>query len=266
MLKRITGFVLIIVESWVMFYATPIIAPSGLTLSSLAFIWMFVLILAITVSLFLDSGLRDYYKSLIIVFALFIPWSLIFLIQLPDESQFLLALFISSVAILFYRRYYQKHKPQKTAHIESIEEKGKKTEPQQVSQPEPTHEGSGKPSLLRKIIGVLLTIVGAFSLFIVFPAMMTVNIINALFFSIPATLPLFIGYSLIVKRRLKDALLSWIAYTSFVLLIMIFVLPLIYQILSACFILIAFVSFLYWYRSRYFKSKSEAVKHDDASS
>jgi predicted membrane protein len=260
MLKRITGFVLVIIGSWIMFLITPIIAPSGLTLSSLAFIWVFVLILAIAASLFLDSGLRDYYKSLAIVFALFIPWSLIMLIQLPDQSQFLLASFVALVGVLFYRQYYQKHKPQKTAHIESIKEEDKKIEPQQVSQPEPTHEGLGKPSLLRKIIGVLLTIVGAFSLFIIFPAMMMVSIINALFFSIPATLPLFIGYSLIVKRRLKDALLSWIAYTSFILLTMIFILPLIYQVLSACFIVIAFVSLLYWYRSRYFKSRSEAIK------
>jgi MFS superfamily sulfate permease-like transporter len=92
---------------------------------------------------------------------------------------------------------------------------------------------------------------------------MMVSIIKALLFSIPATLPLFIGYSLIVKRRLKDALLSWIAYTSFVLLTMIFVLPLVYRIFSACFIGVAFASFVQWRRSKHRQQLEKRGIHNE---
>jgi hypothetical protein len=169
----------------------------------------------------------------------------------------MMAPFGRTLGVLFYKRY-QTRNSQKMARIEG---NMKENESEQMSSPSTGHQASTSP--LRKAIGVLLTIVGVFSLFLVFPALMMVSIIKALFFSIPATLPLFIGYSLIVKRRLKDALLSWIAYTSFVLLTMIFVLPLICQVLSACFIGVAFASFVQWGRSKHRQQLEKRGIHNE---
>ena len=235
-----------------MLAATPIIAPSGLTLSSLAFLWVFVLILATAVSLFLDSGRRDYYKSLPIVFALFIPWSLIFLIQLPDESQFLLAACVAFVGVLFYRWHYQKHKSEKTAHIEGIEEGQKKTEPQQVSITIFPQQGLGTPSALRKAMGVLLIMVDLFIFLIVFYAVLSnYSLFLSMLASLPVLLPSMVIASWAWKRtNLKGAVEAWIFLVIITLipfaLVFPAVLPLAYQIPYISLLVIAFVTFIYW--------------------
>lgn len=264
MFKRITGFVLIIVGTWVMSYLTPIIASSGLTLSSLAFTWVFVLFLALAISLFLDSGVRHYLKLLLIVFALSIPWSLIFLIQLPDESQFLLAVSISSLALLFYRRHYLKHKPQKAVHIEGIEKEQRKTNLEDAKITIFPRQDSVKHFTLRKAFGVLVLIVGSFWWSIAFLTIFVIGLLGAWLLMMPFFFIMFIGTYLISNLGLKLTIRAWITAQSALWLIPLFVfislLPLIYEIISLFILGTAFVSFLYWNRQRYLaKLRNQAI-------
>lgn len=55
--------------------------------------------------LFVRVGLRHAVKSLLIVLALLLPWSAIFFVTLPGDSQFLLALFVAVIAFRIYRHY-----------------------------------------------------------------------------------------------------------------------------------------------------------------
>jgi membrane protein implicated in regulation of membrane protease activity len=71
-----------------------------------------------------------------------------------------------------------------------------------------------------------------------------------------------VGYYLFANRKLKAAIQTWIGIVFVTFLPYIVIFPVVYQILSVCILAIAFVSFLYWYRSRYLKSRSEAHKQD----
>jgi hypothetical protein len=168
MLKKTTGLLLVIMGFSILWIGIPLVIPLGL-LQTLIFSWLVTLFFAVGAFLLVDLGFKRSMRAILIGFGIAIPWSLIMLIQLPYESQFLLASLVALVGVLFYRWYYQKHKPQKMAHIEDIEEKQKKAEPQQVSYPKPTHEALSRHSLIRKIIGSLLLIASGFLFFTLFP-------------------------------------------------------------------------------------------------
>ncbi len=191
-----------------------------------------------------------------------VPSSLIFLIQLPDESQFLLWSLVVSIILLSYRRYYQKHKPQQTARIEGIEQKQEKTEPQRASRPKPTQEYLGKPSLLQKIVGSLLFATGVVLFFTLFPfVLLFIGLFKGLLVSIPILFLVTVGYYLLTNRKLKTVIPTLIGILLLTLLPSIVLFPLVYQILSVCILALTFVSALYWYRSRYIKSKvAEKIK------
>ena len=262
MLKKATGLLLMIVGFSFLMLGIPSVFQFGL-LGTLMFSWLVALIFGVAGFLLVDLGVRRSVRAILIAFGLLIPWSLIMLIQLPDQSQLLLASFVALVGVLFYRQYYQKHKPQKTAHIEGIEEK-KKVESQQVPIPKPMHEGLGRRSLLRKIVGSLFLIIGGFLFFTLFPfVMLYISLFKAWLVLIPILLIMTVGYHLFANRKLKAAIQTWIGIVLVTFLPYIFLFPVVYQILSACILVIGFLSSLYWYRSRYLKSRSETIKQDE---
>ncbi len=261
-LKKTAGLLLVIMGFSVLWIGIPLVIPLGL-LQTLIFGWLVTLSFVGGVFLLIDLGFKRSMRAILIGFGITIPWSLIMLIQLTGESQFLLASLVALVGVLFYRWYYQKHKPQKTAHIGDTEEKQKKVEPQQVSYQKPAHEALSRHSLLRKIIASLLLIVGGFLFFTIFPFVtLDFGPFEGWLVLIPISLIMTVGYYLFVNRKLKAAIQTWIGIVFATFLPYIVLFPVVYQILSVCILAIAFVSFLYWYRSRYLKSRSEAYKQD----
>jgi hypothetical protein len=89
-------------------FFAPFAASSSL-LASLSLVWVFIVLLGLSVFLLLRLELKRYVRSILIAAGFSIPWSAILFIPLPDNSQFLLAAFVALSEVLLYR-YYQARK------------------------------------------------------------------------------------------------------------------------------------------------------------
>ena len=129
------------------------------------------------------------------------------------------------------------------------------------------HEGHAKPSLLQKIVGGLLFAVGAVLFFTLFPfVLLIISIFDGLLVSIPCLFLMPFGYCLFTGRKFKTIVPTLIGIMLLMLLPSIVLLSLVYQILSICVLVLAFISALYWYRSRHIKSKLKPSNYENAPS
>lgn len=251
--KRATGLLLMIV-GFLALFSIPFVFQFGL-LGTLTFSWLVALLFCVAVFLLVDLTFRRSVRAILIGSGLVVPSSLIMLIQLPDELQLLLWSLVVSIILLFYRRYYEKHKLEKTSHIEGIEEK-KKSEPERVSITIFPQQGLGKPSNLRKAVGILLIAASTFSFLVILPglAMIDSRHVSVTRLYLPAwllALVFFVGSSLFSNRRLKTALQAWIGCVFLTFLPLVVLFPLLYEILSICIWVTILVSFLHWYRKKH---------------
>ncbi|MGA2310468.1 MAG: hypothetical protein ABSG57_13095 [Candidatus Bathyarchaeia archaeon] len=241
---------LMIVGFSVILFGLPFVIQLGL-LGALMFGWFLALLFGVAGFLLVDLGFRRSVRAILLGFGIMIPWSLILLIQLPDELQLWLALFIALVGVLFYKRY-QARKSQKIAHVEGIDEKQKKTEPQQVKITIFPQQSMGKPSALRKTVGVLLIAGSTFSFLVILPSLavtdnMHVHIGRLMLAAWFLALVLFVGASLFSNRKLKLAVQGWIEFVFVTFLPLVVLFPLDYEILSICIWITILASFIYWY-------------------
>jgi hypothetical protein len=304
--KRVAGLLLMIAGFSVILFGIRFVIQLGL-LGGLMFGWSLALLFGVAGFLLVDLGLRRSARAILLGFGIMIPWSLILLIQLPDELQLWLALSVALVGVLFYKRY-QTRKSRKMAHVEGIDEKQKRTEPEDVRITVIQRQNSVKRFTLRKAFGVILLVAGVFCFLVaalttsVFPVLWTwflmmptsfficlaayfissytlrkafgvLLLISGFFWFLvsaltifvfpllwmwilmmPSTLALSLSAHFIYNRRLKLVIQAWISLQFMLwlvpLFVFIFLLPLVYEILSLLILGIAFVSFLYWYRRR----------------
>jgi len=106
--KRCVGFLSIVAGILLFYFVTPIAVSSGL-LATWISIWPIVVIMGLGGFFFFYLEIRRSLKMLMISLAIWIPWSLIFFIPLPNDLQGLLAVFIAGVGVLLYRQYYRRH-------------------------------------------------------------------------------------------------------------------------------------------------------------
>ncbi len=104
--RRSIGFSFIVIGLILFWVLPPLLVQQGM-FGLWVFIWLAVGCVGLGVLLLLRVGLRHAVKSLLIVLALLVPWSAIFFVSLPGDSQFLLALFVAVIAFLIYRHYGQ---------------------------------------------------------------------------------------------------------------------------------------------------------------
>jgi len=107
-LKRVFGFLLIAAGLLILFLAIPITASYGL-LASWLLTWFILSTIGVGALLLVGLDFRHSLRSLLIALAILLPWSAIFFVSLPGDSQFLLAVVVALIGVLFYR-YYQKRK------------------------------------------------------------------------------------------------------------------------------------------------------------
>jgi hypothetical protein len=106
--RRSVGFSLIVIGIILFGVLIPLVARAQDILAEFIALLLIVSCVALGSFLFLRVGFRSAVKSLLIVLALAVPWFAIFFIRLPGESQLLIATFVALIAILLYRRYYNK--------------------------------------------------------------------------------------------------------------------------------------------------------------
>jgi hypothetical protein len=104
LVRRSVGFSLIVTGLLLFGVLPPILVQQGV-LGLWILIWLAIGCIGLGSLLFVRVGLRHTVKVLLIVLGLFVPWSAIFFISLPDDSQFLLALFIAVIAFPVCRHY-----------------------------------------------------------------------------------------------------------------------------------------------------------------
>jgi len=105
LLKRLVGLLLIVSGVLLFYLLTPTAVSSDLIIIPLVTVWLIVSIIGFGSSLLFNLELKYSLKMLALVFAFGIPWSLIFYIPLPGNSQHLVALLVAGIAIFFIRRY-----------------------------------------------------------------------------------------------------------------------------------------------------------------
>lgn len=166
--------------------------------------------------------------------------------------------------MLFYR-VYQTPKCLETAQVESIDEKQNETEPERDSSAI-FPQGLGKPSNLRKAVGILLMAVSTFLFFVILPSLaITDNIhVSVTRLMLPAwffSLVFFVGGCLFSNRRLKAAVQLWTGFVFLTFLPLVVLFPLVYEILSICVWVTILVFFLCWFRKKYLaEMRNQAIK------
>lgn len=116
MIRRVVGFSLWVIGFILLAVLIPVAARAQDMIAGFAFVLLVVSCIALGTFMFLPDGLWNAVTSLLIVLGLCVPWFLIFLIPLPNNLQFLLAVFVALVAVLAYRRYYrQRYSSPKTS-------------------------------------------------------------------------------------------------------------------------------------------------------
>jgi hypothetical protein len=108
-LGRLAGFILIGAGISLFYYLTTAAVSHGLLAAWLA-IWPIVALIGVGGFLALDYGLTTALRLLTMALSVLMPWSLIFFVPLPGDSQGLLAVLVAAVGVFVYWRYSMKRK------------------------------------------------------------------------------------------------------------------------------------------------------------
>jgi hypothetical protein len=107
---------------------------------------------------------------------------------------------------------------------------------------------------LRKAFGALSLAAGSFWFLVSAVTIFGFRLLLVWLLMMPSSLAMSLATYLVWNRGLKSAIEAWISFQFMMwlvpLFVFIFLLPLVYEILSLFILGIAFVAFLYWYRRR----------------
>jgi len=246
-IKRTIGLLLIILGIVLLLLGIPFVFRFGL-FGTLMFSWFVALLFAVAGFLLADLGFWASVRAILIGFGLIVPSSLIMLIPLPEESQFLLWASSVSIILLFYRRYYQRHKPHKTPAVEGIIKQ--KKEPEQISITIFQPQNFRKPSAFKRVVGIMLVIASVFLLLVTIPALLLIGLLKMWLLTLVDMLVFIIGYCLSSNRGLKYAVQVCIVFAWVYFLPVVVLFPLLYEILSICIWGTASASLFYWFRRK----------------
>jgi hypothetical protein len=217
------------------FFVTPIIVSLGL-FATWVFVWLIVSFISLGAFLLLRLELRYSLKSMLIAFGIIAPWSTIFFIPLPGDTQNLLAVLVALIGVLFYRHY--RHRATGSA----------------------TTFRSNQP--LQKVGGALLVIMGLLLFYLIFPIALASDLLVAWFVSLPIFFVIFLGCSLILRAGFRKAAAWWLIFIIVTSLPWSIILPLSYQIIFLSLLGIILASVVLWYRRRGKSQKIGKEKKD----
>lgn len=237
-LKRLLGFSLMVAGLFILYLAIPIAASSGLFASWLLS-WFIVSIIGVGAFLLGGLDMKHSLRSLLIAFAILIPWSGIFFISLPGDYQLLLAALVAFFGVLFYR-YYQKQKST-------------------TQEPQPTTMNIAvqNRSLPKKAAGYTLMIACALLFFFIIPEALTYGLLITSLVIVAIAAVGVVGYSLISPYSFKQFIGWLISALIVVLLPFAFILPTELQILTGSLLIVAIILLFHWGYKKITKNKKE---------
>jgi len=159
----------------------------------------------------------------LLAFVVLLGWSMILLIQLPDDLQILLASIVGLVSVMIYRQWSKK-------------------------------KVFGSPSLLSKsrrlskFVGIFLLVIAVLLFFWIEDVVVVLGPFRIWLVSLPLCLDIFVGLQLVRRKRLKEAIVGWFAYVILTLIPFIPFMPLGFQIPTIALVLTAILLGLLTYR------------------
>jgi hypothetical protein len=226
--KKATGLTSMILGIVLLYFLAPVAAPLGL-LGGWALSFFIVGVVGLGGFLLMSGYTKYSPKHLLMSFAVMLLWSAIFLVQLPDNFQILLAVSVAFVGLLIYRRY-------------------RKLEGSQ------TIEISWNLKPLRKAGGALLMILGiSLSFYAGFYLIVTFGMFLGLLGLLLFALIILIGYSMFSGIELDKSIGVWLLFAMVELLLPLLFLPVLYKVLTI--ILLAAIAPLFLLYFRRYRSK-----------